>query len=569
MSNPFLFDDDEVEPSTESAPNPFLLSNEPEEAENPFLSEAVNPFAFDGGEENTPAPAAEQPSSAEIRSMDKAMSFFGTTITEDDDHEPVVPPQAALVAVEEPTESAKKGPPPRPTPPNPTTQDLISSVADQLDQNSSHLLDRIPKTRTPSPVSMRDLHTPSPTPETANLLMSDVLESNAAGSALRSDNPFADIEDEPAYQPPVVEQKIPPRPAPPRPSPSEQIFELSQQSEAEADLFDFGTNTAPKPQVPKSNQDILNLFAAPKAEPQKQDLLTSDILLMDNIAPIQSNLPTQQVIPNATPAAAPIHAPVINTAPIAPVAPAPPAAPTPPAAPPARPAPPQRPAAPPARPAPPAVSKPPSVPEPAVVIQKQQQPIVETTQPETKTIPSVPSVEDIPPPPPVENEQPKHIEQSTDVPVSSIKINDEPYNGLHDTDKSDTISENSSAVDSSIRTPGIATPFYSPGPDAQYLDRGQTPVDHLNNTKEDMINTYINEASAYDASAESNPFGSPESAVTPQQPAQIFQQNDTFDAFAAKFDSVKKDDGLLDSFGGGSSGYKSPAPSDGNDMHKF
>lgn len=568
MSNPFLFDDDEVEPSTESAPNPFLLSNEPEEAENPFLSEAVNPFAFDGGEENTQPPAAEPlPSSAEIRSVDKAMSFFGTTITEDDDHEPVVPPQATIVAVEEPSDSAKKGPPPRPTPPNPTTQDLISSVADQLDQNSSHLLDRIPKTRTPSPVSMRDLHTPSPTPETANLLMSDILDSNSACSALRSDNPFADVEDEPVYQPPA-EQNIPPRPAPPRPSPPEQTVELPL--EAEADLFDFGTNTAPKPQIPKSNQDILSLFAAPKAEPQKQDLLTSDILLMDNIAPMQSNLPTQQVIPNATPApapvpapapapapiAAPIHAPVVNTAPVAPVAPIAPAAP------PARPAPPQRPAAPPARPAPPAVPKPPSVPEPVAV--QQQQPVVETTKPETKTIPSVPSVEDLPPLPSVESEEPKHVEQPSDsVP---IKINDEPYNGLHDTDKSDTISDNSSAVDSSIRTPGIATPFYSPGPDAQYLDRGQTPVDHLNNAKQDMINTYINEASAYDASAESNPFGSPESAVTPQQPAQIFQRNDTFDAFAAKFDSVKKDDGLLDSFGGGSSGYKSPAPSDGKDI---
>lgn len=260
MSNPFLFED-EVEPSAESAPNPFLLSNEPEpeEADNPFLSDAVNPFAFDGGEENEqPAPAA-LPSSAEIRSVDKAMSFFGTTITEDDDHEPVVPPQT--IVVEEATESAKKGPPPRPTPPNPTTQDLILSVADQLDQTSSHLLDRIPKTRTPSPVSMRDLHTPSPTLEAENFLMGDL---ETTSNALRSDNPFADVEDESAYQaPPAAEQKIPPRPVPPRPSPPEQKLDT------EADLFDFGTNTAPKPQVPKSNQDILSLFATPKAEPQK------------------------------------------------------------------------------------------------------------------------------------------------------------------------------------------------------------------------------------------------------------------------------------------------------------
>lgn len=320
MSNPFLFDD-EVEPATaESAPNPFLLSNEPEEADNPFLSEAANPFAFDGGEEEVQPPVPVASTSAEIRSVDKAMSFFGTTITEDDDHEPVGPPQATFV-VEEPVDSVKKGPPPRPIPPNAATQDLISSVADQLDQTSSHLLDRIPKTRTPSPVSMRDLHTPSPTTESANLLMGD-LETNPTGSALRSDNPFADVEDEPVYQPPVTEQKIPPRPAPPRPSPPEQKVELPQQSEPEADLFDFGTNTAPKPQVPKSNQDILSLFAAPKAEPQKQDLLTSDILLMDNVAAIPSNLPAQQVIPNASPAPAPpVPAPAPAPIPAATVAP--------------------------------------------------------------------------------------------------------------------------------------------------------------------------------------------------------------------------------------------------------
>lgn len=584
MSNPFLFDD-EVEPVANepaaAAPNPFLLSNEPDEgdeAENPFLSEASNPFAFDADDQSTVQTVADVPNVSESPAVDKAMSFFGTTITEDDDHASTEQTQTPFATNE--SDSVKKPPPPRPTPPNPTTQDLISSVADQLDQTSSHLLDRIPKTRTPSPVSMRDLHTPSPTPDTANLLMSDVLEPS---TALRSDNPFADVEDEPPFA--VAQQKIPPRPAaPPRPSPPEQNVPAPQQSENEADLFDFGTITAPKPPAPKSNQDILSLFSTPKAEPQKPDLLTSDILLMNNVtsAPIQSNLPSAVItnaapvippsvpvapaIPPAVPAApvippsvpvAPVIPPTVPVAPVVPVVPPAPVVSAPiPApvaapvvnAPPARPAPPQRPAAPPQRPAPPVVPKPPVI-----------EPIVPAAADRKPSIPSAPSVEEIPK---VAEEQPEPIDS---VP---IKINDEPYNGVHDNvDKSDTISDNSSAIDSSIRTPGIATPFYSPGPDAQYLDRGQTPVDHqLNSAKQDMINTYINETSTYNASEESNPFGSPEGAVTPQpavQPAQAaFPQNDAFDAFAAKFDSVKKDEGLLDSFGV-SSGYKSPAPSDG------
>lgn len=531
MSNPFLFDDEE-EP-VESAPNPFLMGDaaeSEEDTDNPFWQGDVNPFAFNAAESE---PAKEE-TIAEVPnkstpSVDKAMSFFGTTISDDYEHDANDP---ALI-ITEPFEAEKKAPPPRPTLPNPTTQDLISSVADHLDQTSSHLLDRIPKTRTPSPVSMRDLHTPSPTPDSANLLMSDVLE------ATQTDNPFVDVDDEPVFPPQVDQQKIPPRPVPPRPSPAH--VEPAVQP-AEADLFDFGTTTAAfKPQVPKSNQDILSLFAAPKAaEPPKPDLM-SDILMMDNSVgqPIPSNVqPVQSQPVQSQPVQLP--SPVqSNVQPVQPVQPNLPQ--VIPSSAPARPAPPQRPAAPPQRPAPPAVPKPP-------VIEAKPEP------------PRQPSFEKVASPP---ANVPEVAEPVETVPVSSIRINDEPYNGVHDLDKSESISDNSSAVDSSIRTPGIATPFYSPGPDAQYLDRGQTPVDdQLNSVKEEMINTYINDASSYEAS---NPFGSPEAAITPQtQPTQsAFQESDNFDAFAAKFDSVKKDDGLLDSFGGISSGYKSPAPADG------
>lgn len=520
MSNPFLFDDD-GDAGNEPAANPFLLEDTSateteafaEDAnDNPFLAQASNPFAFDAEDdvqpESVPEPAAVAVAVAVAPTSDvedKAMSFFGTTITDDDEAE-VVNVQHTATASES-NEDLKKPPPPRPTPPQ-ATQDLISSVADHLDQTSSHLLDRIPKTRTPSPVSMRDLHSPSPTPEMANLLMTDVLET--ADDGLRSDNPFADLDDEPA---PVIQPK-PTRPVPPRPCPPPLQPEVESKSEPEADLFDFGTTaTVPKPQVPKSNQDIMSLFSPPKAaEPQKPDLMMDE--------PIQASqqiLPIQQIIP-----------PVVQNA------------------------------RPPVPPPPQRANITPPQPKPTPMVQSE--PIPEVIP---QSITSVPSVENIP-----------HIEESAAVepvesaPISSITINDEPYNstiqdnGFLDAERSDTISDNSSAVESLIRTPGVSTPFYTGGPDAQILDRSQSPV-----SKEEMINSYINDTSSVSPPAASNPFGSPEAVVPPPvrpRPPMVVKKNDSFDAFAAKFDSVKKEDNsLLDGFGGTSSGYKSPAVADG------
>lgn len=497
MSNPFLFDDEgETSAGNEPAVNPFLLESTAPETEvfeenvdNPFGTPAINPFAFDAEEEIHQN--VEQPPSIGAHgtnpTVDKAMSFFGTTITEDDDNETAIDNNnVATTVVNEPIKKA--APPPRPTPPNQQTQELISSVADHLDQTSSHLLDRIPKTRTPSPVSMRDLHSPSPTPENANLLLDDVLESNA--NLLASDNPFVDADDE--IHSNVIQQKVPPRPIPPRPlAPVQQIQEIKSeptQQQPEADLFDFEASTEPKPQVPKSNQDILNLFSAPKIEPQKPDLLTSDIFTMN--APIQTI----------------VQAKVGNKPPVPP--------------------PPQR-------------SLNQSNADKQII-----PPSVETRK---QSIPKAPSIE---------NNTPTEIEQNQvkeSVETAEIKINDEPYNvqdnGFNDAEKSDTISDNSSAVESLNRTPGgiatPATPFYS-GPDSQYLDRGQSPV-----SKDEIVNSYINETSSYvSPTAASNPFGLPETNLVISKPtSQLAFPNDGFDAFAAKFDS--------------SSGYKSPAPNDG------
>ena len=69
-----------------------------------------------------------------------------------------------------PRPAPPKRPPPRPTPPPPPSheaKELILSVTGEMDATSLHLLDRLAKT--PSPTPMRDLLTPSPTP-TADLL---------------------------------------------------------------------------------------------------------------------------------------------------------------------------------------------------------------------------------------------------------------------------------------------------------------------------------------------------------------------------------------------------------------
>lgn len=516
MSNPFLFDDEpDVNASPEVA-NPFLMEATATDAteeptENPFAAPAGNPFVFDDDNDGqaeavavaeqltnvevAAAPAVPPPPSqppTNLAEVDKAMSFFGTTITDEDD-DASIPIEPTPVIVNEPP---KKPPPPRPAAPlNQQTQELISSVADHLDQTSSHLLERIPKTRTPSPVSMRDLHSPSPTPEFANLLMSDAFEANASGVA--SDNPFVDADD--FVQPDVmgVQQKIPARPAPPRPvpPPPPPVSQPAQQTEPvpepqEPDLFGFESNAPPKPPAPKSNQDIMSLFSPPKAEPCKPDLLTSDIFGLDDSS--QAN------ISNVQPKVANVRPPV--------------------------PPPPQRnPAA--TQPSPPAITTQPSPPT------EKQPPAVIPRKP---SIPKAPSIEQEAPP----NEF---------VEAAAIKINDEPYtvqdNGFVDIEKSDTISDNSSAVESSFRSPGIATPatpFYS-GTDPQILDRGQSPV-----SKEDEGDPYVNDSYVNPADA-LNPFGMPAVEVAKPTPHLTFPSDD-FDAFSAKFDG---------------SGYKSPAPNDG------
>ncbi|XP_033150463.1 protein stoned-B [Drosophila busckii] len=301
MANPFLMDDSDLD-GGDLAVNPFLLQSDPEpestvgEGENPF----GNPFAFASEEPAHPEPDAH---------IDVAMSFFGTTIEAEDD-------ALSLKSAAEDDLGAPPRPQPPPIPPTAATQQLINTVASHMEETSSELLGRIPATRSPSPVSMRDLHSPSPTPDSglADLLDVDAdididasvscsVSDSASSTAPGMDNPFgvptavpnlqgaAPVKQLPPAQPP---RPPPPRPAPPRPTPPAQMHAApppqrppppaahpvqppTQDADDLLDMFGNGSNSKPaKPPPPKSKEDILSLFEqptpAPAAQP-KPDLL--------------------------------------------------------------------------------------------------------------------------------------------------------------------------------------------------------------------------------------------------------------------------------------------------------
>lgn len=124
-------------------------------------------------------------------------------------------------------------------------------------------------------------------------------------------------------------------------------------------------------------------------------------------------------------------------------------------------------------------------------------------------------------------------------------------------------------MSSNVAVSEVATPFHATNvpPTGEYLNNAQSPV-----SREEIVTSYINQTAQAMPAADVNPFGSPEAIVQPSIPITYQRDNDGFDAFAAKFDSVKKEDStLLDGFGvptQGNSGYKSPAPAaDGNSIH--
>ncbi|XP_023300816.2 protein stoned-B isoform X1 [Lucilia cuprina] len=310
MANPFLMDD-EMDGVDDPTVNPFLIQADASEAneDNPFgaSDSAVNPFVF--GDD------AEDEAEHQEHDIDPAMSFFGTTIEAEDDALSIKSTQ------DEEEDNKTKAPPPRPLPPK--TQELINSVSNQMDETSSELLGRIPATRSPSPVSMRDLHSPSPTPDSGLADLLDVSDSGSSGNTqgfdidligsgsntmVANDNPFgvptgippiqgatpmpSPAKQQPPRPPPprpapprpvppsIHGQQPPPRPTPPAPPPPvPQKQEQDNPADSE-DLFDmFGTTKPPKPPPPKSKEDILSLFDKPAQPVAKPDLLSDDLVL--------------------------------------------------------------------------------------------------------------------------------------------------------------------------------------------------------------------------------------------------------------------------------------------------
>lgn len=387
MANPFLFMEEEVtavNAVSDAFANPFLVEDDDDDAgdfsaENPFS--ASNPFAFnDTSEENHVATTTAGnffPSDTVTQSganlflvdddnddqqVDATMSFFGTTINEHDGLQYQKPSDLNVanqhgliddsVNAYSSEEELKAKKPPRPNPPSRVTQQLITNLTDHLDQTSTNLLGKLPVTRTPSPVSMRDLHSPSPTPDFGDLL--DVSETTqTAAQQVDNSHSFAaqPVAPEPEHKPmrPPPPRPVPPRPTPPRgsvksspvtaptpvhPTYTATVTQAQPPAQQEDDLFNFfGTGQQkkppPKPPAPKTKEDILSLFQAPSQpvqQTQKQDLLSEDIDFTTQVqhqtqAPVAVVQPyePQQEITNEAPAPIPqaivepmVHQPVEN-----------------------------------------------------------------------------------------------------------------------------------------------------------------------------------------------------------------------------------------------------------------
>lgn len=109
-------------------------------------------------------------------------------------------------------------PPPRPgPPPSKETQDLILSVTGAMEATSSHLLDRLQATRTPSPTLIRDLDSPSPTPDMfGDLLGVDDVHKGQTKHVVEEMNFLGDMDDDvmPTITPMQPNNMIPIAPMP-------------------------------------------------------------------------------------------------------------------------------------------------------------------------------------------------------------------------------------------------------------------------------------------------------------------------------------------------------------------
>jgi hypothetical protein len=199
----------------------------------------------------------------------------------------------------------RRPPPPRPIPPSKETKDLILSVTGAMEATSSHLLDRLQATRTPSPTPIRDLHSPSPTPDIpfTDLLGTDVTIAEQI-PAFPSNTELNLLGDEP-----IVVAPSPPKP-PPRPIPPSQ-----KPAETQQDIMDIFSGDAPALSTvtePHTNADILGLFDSSVTAVQTTGMTgTADLLLGDDFGGM---LPAQPQEVNLLPATAMDLEPAVSPA---------------------------------------------------------------------------------------------------------------------------------------------------------------------------------------------------------------------------------------------------------------
>lgn len=346
-ANPFLFTEDDYTSPHSATSNPFLVNDDFQaETDNPFLSQSsnvtTNPFAFDPEELESVEPQAFV---AVAASNDH--NFF--SVNENTFSSPNTIPQKPTDldlkytnTVESSVVSDEKRhvamPPPRP-PPSKETQDLLMSVMGAMDATSSHLLDRIPPTRTPSPVSMRDLHSPSPTPDPNFGDLLDVSDAKPPETNHSTTNDLLSLSQENVcdinQNPPLVEAKEkpvrpsppsrPPRPQPPqKPPPPQQPQRPSKppppptvakaKSPADEMMDMFGSEQIAPAQLPKTKatkDDILNLYNKPKVEPIVKDLLFDDAIEEEK-AQVDSDVTMEDAFESVSKVAEPVVTEIIE-----------------------------------------------------------------------------------------------------------------------------------------------------------------------------------------------------------------------------------------------------------------
>lgn len=267
--NPFLSTVESATTLTVDSFNPFMMTDSESDdfaTDNPFA--ASNPFSDFGGYDppagdTMPNDLFGDPSGIGVEQFDGfADDTFGSRSTDID--RVVKPKELELIS------SAEDISPTATSLLPPETQNLILSVTGQMEFNSSHLLDRIPPTRTPSPVSVRDIHSPSPTPEPEGLEELNVMDDHV--QEIKKPNRL------PPARPPPVTRPPPPRPVPPvsrgaTPTPAS-ITNPAPQPIEDINLFDAPVPVMVKP----TKEDILSLYSAPQKEEKQIDFLSDDIL---------------------------------------------------------------------------------------------------------------------------------------------------------------------------------------------------------------------------------------------------------------------------------------------------